>query len=137
MKVFFDTNVLVDVLALRVPFFTDSQKAIDLAGFGQIDAFTSASVIKDIHYIISNRYRNAGDALDLISELLVVVHLADTTAQDVFNAIKSGNVDFEDAIISETAAREFADVIVTRNKSDFMKSSVPVLLPSELVEKFK
>jgi len=137
MKVLLDTNVLIDWLTRRSPFYHDSRAAMRLAVSGRVDAIASASVIKDVHYVISRHYRDAGDALVLIAELLKIVRLADTTAQDVFNALQSRNADFEDAVVSETAARESADFIVTRNKPDFSDSPVPALLPSELIEKFR
>ena len=137
MKVLFDTNILIDWLTRRTPFYHNSRAAMRLAMSGRVDAIASASSIKDVHYVISRHYRDTGDALALIAELLEIVRLADTTAQDVLNALQSGNVDFEDAVVSETAAREFADFIVTRNKSDFSGSPVPALLPSELIEKFR
>jgi Predicted nucleic acid-binding protein, contains PIN domain len=135
MKVLFDTNILIDVLARRSPFYADSKKAMDLAVSGKIDGIVGAGSITDIHYVIRSRYRDAGDALALIADLVEIVRPADTAAWDVLNAIKSGNADFEDAVIAETAVRESANFIVTRNKGDFAKSRVPALLPKELVEK--
>ena len=39
MKVFLDTNVIIDVLAAREPFFRDSQRVVDYcdkSGFGGV-----------------------------------------------------------------------------------------------------
>ena len=137
MKVLFDTNILIDVLAHRSPFYADSRKAVDLVVSGKIDGVVGAGSITDIHYTIKSRYRGAGDALVLISALVEIVRPVDTAARDVLNAIKSGSADFEDAVVAETAARESVDFIVTRNKNDFAKSRVPALLPAELVEKIE
>lgn len=43
--------------------------------------------------------------------------------------------DYEDAVVSETALRSGMDYIVTRNIRDYTKSSIPALLPGELLER--
>jgi predicted nucleic acid-binding protein len=136
MKVLFDTNVLIDVLAHREPFYGDSRRVVDLAASGEIEAFVGAGSIADIHYVVRKHHPNAGDALALIADLVTVVRPVDTAAADVLNAIQTGNPDFEDAIVAETALRERTDFIVTRNKADFPKSSIPAISPTDLIQRF-
>jgi predicted nucleic acid-binding protein len=63
-----------------------------------------------------------------------ILNLADTTGVDIKTAIASDFRDFEDAVLSATAAREKADYIITRNSNDFANSPVKALSPEEFVE---
>jgi hypothetical protein len=44
--------------------------------------------------------------------------------------------DFEDAIQYSTAVINQLDAIATRNSADFMASTLPILTPRELLQKF-
>ena len=50
MRVFVDTNVILDVLLQNDGFWQDSIKIFQLAELGKIKAYVSASSITDIFY---------------------------------------------------------------------------------------
>lgn len=52
MKIFVDTNIIIDALASRKPFFNDAEKIFVLAANERIEAFISASSVTDIYYIL-------------------------------------------------------------------------------------
>lgn len=51
-------------------------------------------------------------------------------------SLHSGFKDFEDAIIYFSALNNNIDLIITRNKKDFIKSGLPVLSPEEFLSRF-
>lgn len=53
---------------------------------------------------------------------------------DIMSAFNSEVTDYEDAVQASCAARIKADYIVTRNITDFVKSSIDALLPSQVLE---
>ena len=53
------------------------------------------------------------------------------SGKEVDNALASPFDDYEDALQYYSAMREHVDVIVTRNKKDFILSKIPVLSPNE------
>ena len=63
-----------------------------------------------------------------------LLRLLDTTSLDCRKAISSEIADYEDAIMVETAIRSEMDCIVTRNVTDYMKSSVKVYEPSAFLK---
>lgn len=56
------------------------------------------------------------------------------TAAVIDAALKSAMLDFEDAVTSIAAEASGAEVIVTRNASDFLRARVPTLSPGEFLD---
>ena len=132
MKVFVDTNVLIDVLAERTAYYPEAMRVWTLAESGRIDARVAAISFSNCYYIVS-RYagrRSAEKAMRLLRDVFKPV---DLTAQVLNQAIDAGMPDFEDAVQFHSAVHAKADCIITRNPSHFPRSSMPVLSPAEFV----
>jgi predicted nucleic acid-binding protein len=134
MKILFDTNVIVDILGYREPFFHDSNAILLLVASRDIQGIISAGSITDIYYLIRKYYMDADQALNSIIDILRVLLLVDTKACDIQEATKLGFPDFEDAVVAATASREKADYIITRNVTDFAKSPIPAISPSNFLK---
>jgi predicted nucleic acid-binding protein len=135
MKVLFDTNVILDYLVQREPFYRDSREVIFLSAEKKLDGIIGAGSIADIYYICKKEYQNTEKPLNLILDLLKLVTLVDTKAHDVNNALAFNMSDFEDAIIAATALRETAEYIITRNVKDFGQSPIQAVTPSDFLRK--
>jgi predicted nucleic acid-binding protein len=135
VRALIDTNIIVDVIERREPFFGDSYAVIRLAAEGKLDAVTPAGSIADAYYIIRKSGKNAAEAKDAIAKLLQLVSTCDTAASDVTVALTLGVSDFEDAILAATAKREKAEFIITRNERDFSRSPVPALSPTDFLKR--
>jgi len=137
MKVLFDTNVIIDYLVQRKPFYHDSREVIFLSAEKKLNGIIGAGSIADIYYICKKEHQSTEKPIKLIADLLILVALVDTKAYDVNNAMSFNMSDFEDAIISATALRENAEYIITRNEKDFTQSPIPATTPSNFLRKFK
>jgi predicted nucleic acid-binding protein len=133
MKVLFDTNVILDYLMQREPFYRNSREVILLSAENKLDGIIGAGSIADIYYICKKEYQSTEKSLNLITDLLKLVTLVDTKAYDINNALAYNMPDFEDAIIAAAALREKADYIMTRNAKDYSKSPVPAITPDEFL----
>jgi len=136
MKIYFDTNIIVDVLRHREPFYENSNKILMLAVDGQIDGIVCTSAVTDIYYLIRKQYEEAKTAIGIIFDILEIIKPVDTLVTDVFCAAELGFRDFEDAIVAAIAQREKADYIITRNIADFSKSPIPAITPDVFLSKF-
>ena len=58
MKIYFDTNIIIDVLKRREPFYENSNKIFMLAIDGKIDGIVCTSAIADIYYLTRKQYEN-------------------------------------------------------------------------------
>lgn len=130
MKAFLDTNVIVDVVARREPFFEDSQAVLALCATGELDGAVSDLTFCNVAYVL--RKQLGGDlvrrSLRQLKECLTVIPIGDEAIQA---ALDDATADFEDAVQLAAAARWHADVILTRNVRHFGKSAVRVMTPSD------
>jgi len=130
MKVLYDTNVLLDVLLRRPPFYTTSAQAWSLAEAGRLEGMAATPSFTNIFYIV-RRGRGREFAVSSLRKMCGIF----TPAAWVINrAIDADLRDFEDAVQYFCALRASADCIVTRNTSDFpARPAVPVFTPREFL----
>ena len=129
MKVFFDTNIVIDILKRREPHYEDSNKIFMLATDEKIDGIISTNVITDIYYLSRKQYTDTKTTINIILDVLEIIKPVDTLVSDIYNAAKLGFQDFEDAVVAAIAMREKVDYIITRNTQDFSKSVIPAITP--------
>ena len=136
MKVFLDTNIIIDILEHREPFFQDSYRIIQLGLQGNLDALISAGAVTDVYYIINKSIRDANKAREKIMGLTALISICDTTALDINAALSLDICDFEDSVVAAMAKRVRADYILTRNEDDFINSPVAILNPAQFLRLF-
>ena len=132
MNVFFDTNVILDVLLEREPFLTHSRRAWHLTEHGEIRGIVSALTFANAHYIVrglrGEEIATAG--MRLMRNIVEVVPL---DAQILNQAIDAGFKDFEDAIQYFSAQRANADFLLTRDADHFPRTGLKVMTPSDFL----
>ncbi|MCL2260788.1 MAG: PIN domain-containing protein [Fibromonadales bacterium] len=134
MIVYFDTNVIVDILLKREPFFENSFGALEKVAEKSVSGIISSSAITDIYYIVNKELKDKEKSLASIFNILKILLLTSTTPQDIFTAKTLDMADFEDAVISVIASRNKADYIITRNAPDFENTLVPAITPTEFLK---
>jgi predicted nucleic acid-binding protein len=133
MKVYFDTNLLIDLLEQREPYFKYSRSVFLMAADGQLEGIIGASAITDVYYVVKKSLKDSNQALQAIIDLLETITLVDTTTQDIYAAAASPVSDFEDAVVAATAQRENAEYIITRNTDDFGASPIKAVTPEQFL----
>lgn len=129
MRIMLDTNVMIDILERREPFFTDSYLVLRNALLNGDLCMMPVSVTTDIAYIL----RKNPNMKTKLLELSDMVTLTDVLPTDFQEALNSEITDFEDALLVANAKRNKADCIVTRNAKDFVGSQVDAVTPKELL----
>lgn len=132
MNVFLDTNVLLDVLARREPFYEDSAAVWTLAEQGKVRGLVSALSFSNLYYIVRRLKdrRTAHRALLLLRDTFTAVACDE---QVLAQAMDAGMRDFEDAIQFFSALRAEAACLISRNPGHFPRSSLSVLTPAEFL----
>ena len=128
MKVMIDTNIVLDVFLRREPFFQASYEVMKQS------AFISASAATDIYYLLRRSLKNDARAKDSMEKLLQLVGIADALGEDVYAAIASNIVDFEDALVASIAERCQMAYIITRNAKDYAESPVKAISPEDFLK---
>ena len=132
-KVFFDTNIMIDVIGRREQFCIPSLQIMSLADRGLIRIYVSALSYATASFIL-NKYNKE---LDIIGEFSKFMKITTATLVDssmIEQSLKSKFKDFEDAMQYFSAKHENVDYIITRNKKDFAASDIPVFEPQEFVD---
>lgn len=132
MKVFVDTNVLMDVLGERRPFFDDAVSILSLAESGRLDACISAVSFSNCWYLVRKQAGRAiaDKGVRLLRDVFTTV---DLTSQVLNQAIDAGFADFEDAIQFHSAVKSGATCIITRNADHFPREPFSILSPPDFL----
>lgn len=133
MKIVIDTNIVLDILAKREPFFENSHAVILLAAQGKLSAAITANSITDIYYIMRKSMNN--EALkSALRELIELLEIITVGREQCLDALELPMTDFEDALLASCAKTWDASCIVTRNIKDFVDSPIKALSPSDFVK---
>ena len=127
MKIFFDTNVLLDVALRREPHFAKSQAVLSDA-IQNHACFLSWHTISSISYIMG-RIEDQKSALTFIEAITRVCKIAPVEHDDLQVAFQHNNGDLEDAMQIASALSVKAEMIVTRDPRGFTLSPIPLTNP--------
>ncbi len=137
MRILIDTNIVLDVILKRYPFYDDSVEVFGLAKKDMIEEYISASAVTDIYYLLCRQLKNKKQAKRLLRELFKIVSIAGVTEREIQNAMELDWSDFEDAVQYSVALLQTMDGIVTRNLDDYEGSEIPVWMPGQALEMIK
>jgi predicted nucleic acid-binding protein len=135
-KVFLDTNIILDLLARRMPFYTDAAELFSLADKKKMTLSISSLCMADVHYILSRKNPEA-EVRKILRKFKVLLIIQSLDDKIVDLALNSDFHDFEDAIQYYTAIENDQDIIITRNQSDFKESKIPVMTAGEFLKSIK
>jgi len=133
INILLDTNIIIDLLAAREPFYTEAAELFSLADKKTIKLSVSALSLANTHYILS-KFTNGQEARKILRNFKVIVDVLPLDDKIVDLALNSEFRDFEDAIQYFTAIENEQKLIVSRNKSDFKSSKIPVMTASEFLK---
>ena len=137
MKVFIDTNILIDFLAARQPFAEDAIALFQLADNNEIELMVSDLTIINTIYVLRRMLYDLPriyDSLDTIRPLLTITSMG---AAVIDRCLQHRSNDFEDEMQYFSAVDANADYIITRNKNDFDFGDSAVMTPREFFNEQK
>ncbi len=135
-KLFLDTNVVIDLLGEREPFYESAAKIATLADKGKIKIYVSALTYTKAYYLLS-RFEEKGIVKEKIRKFKVIAETSDLTDKIVDKGLSSKFPDFEDSLQYYCAVKMDCKIIITRNGKDFKESHIPVLTPDEYLNSIK
>jgi predicted nucleic acid-binding protein len=131
-KVFFDSDVILDVILKRLPHFEASQQVLSLAESGLLSGHTSSLLIANCYYIISH-IKDHKSALKAVSKLRVFLNILPFTDKEISQSLNSEIKDFEDALEYFICINNGIDNLITRNISDYRKLEINALSPKDFL----
>jgi len=130
--VFLDTNIVIDFYSKRGEFYQPALMIFDLAKEEKFKIAVSATTFINAFYILRKIYEKTELKQKMIS-LSKICIITDVTSDNVYQALNSEFKDFEDCIQVFSCKNIASDIIVTRNKKDFLSSKIRVLDPIEFL----
>ena len=131
LNLLIDTNVALDFILKREPFFETSVKVISLTENVGVNEFVSATTVTDIYYIAKRHLKNHEAVMTLLRRFLRIVKVANVTLKEILMAVNLNWKDFEDAVQYSVAASNKFNGIVTRNMQGF-DDDVKIFTPDEV-----
>jgi len=133
MKVLVDTNVVLNILLNRVPFYDSSAYVEVLAEAKIITGYISASAITDIFFIAKGTLGKES-AKEALKNLLSVFKPATVTDNHIYQALNLDWDDFEDSVQYVVGEGFSANYIITRNIDDYASGSISVVTPEQFIK---
>ena len=131
MRVLIDSDVILDVLAEREPFHSDSAVVWALVEAERAEGVVSALTFSNVFYIARKAF-GAQTALAGVRKVADVFDIATVDDAVVKDAIASGLPDFEDALQAFAGQRAGATHVVTRDAHGFVGAPLIVIAPAQL-----
>ncbi|MBU3928316.1 MAG: PIN domain-containing protein [Bacteroidetes bacterium] len=136
MRLFLDTNVMLDLLGERDPFYVSAAKIATLADKRSLQIIVSALSYATISYFLT-KYDGLEKTKDKLRKFKVISEICELDEVIIEKGLNSNISDFEDSLQYFSALRAECDIIITRNGKDFKKSEIPVMSPDEFLNSIK
>ena len=134
MKVFIDTNIMVDVLLGRKEFLLQSSNIFQLADNEDVELYATALTFVNALYV-SRIVLGKETALKKLKAFHDILKTAPMGDDELSKALLMDNKDMEDNLQYRTAVSAGCEVIVTRNVKDFpADGEVRAMLPGDFLD---
>lgn len=136
MRVLLDTDVILDFLLERGPFFEAASELLELNANGTFDAYISGITPINVFYI-GRKIVGAPKIREGIADLLKLVRIGSVTQESLEEALGLPFADYEDAVQHAVATSSGLEAIVTRDLGDYKNATLPVFSPPDFLNKLR
>ena len=133
-RILVDTNVLLDYLLTRDPFYEDAEKIVHACVDGKVKGCIAAHSISNMFFILRKDY-DAKERREVLANLCSIFDVEGLDKVKLLSGLQNEDFsDFEDCLQMECAKAFNAKYIVTRNIDDYKTSEVKAILPKDYLE---
>jgi predicted nucleic acid-binding protein len=125
-KLFLDTNIILDLIEERAPFYIHAQQIFSKSDKNKIQLCTSSLNFANLHFIITKK-SSKENAVKILLKLKTLIEVLPLDDKVIHLALASDFRDFEDAIQFYTAVENNISILITRNLKDFKKTDISVM----------
>lgn len=134
-KVFVDTNIILDWLGKREPFYQYAKALFSLAEERKAEVLISTMSFITTEYILRKQLGKER-AKRAIAGLRTISSVCDCGSSEIDLSLVSEMDDFEDAFQYYIAINNGATVLITRNLKDFVQSRIPIMDPEAYIKNY-
>ena len=135
-NLFIDTDVMLDLLGEREPFYDSIAKIATIADKAKVKLIVSALSYSIVFYLLS-KFEDNEVVKEKLRKFKVISDTSDLTDRIIDKGLSSKFSDFEDALQYHCALKMDCNLLITRNEKDFKKSAIPVMTPYEYLKSLK
>jgi len=136
-KLFTDTNIVIDLLARREPYYKESAALFSLADRKKIEISISSLTLANTSYVLLKQL-SAKKVKEILRKLRLVVNVLPLDNKIIGLALNDETFkDFEDGLQYFTAIENEQEIIITRNLKDYKMSQIPVMTARQFLELIK
>ena len=133
-RILIDTNVLLDYLLTREPFYEDAKGVFMACADGKAKGCIAAHSIPNMFFILRKDY-TIEERREVLSNLCLIFDVEGIDKAKLLNGLANEDFsDFEDCLQMECAKSYGADYIVTRNVSDYSASEIKAIEPKDYLK---
>ena len=130
-KLLIDTNIVLDLLAKREPFYKSAAQVFSLADKHKLKLTVSSLTFANTNYVLT-RLKSAKEAREILRKFKILVKILSLNEKIVDLALNDEDFkDFEDGLQYYTAVENNQDFIITRDLRDFKQAKIPVMTAEE------
>jgi predicted nucleic acid-binding protein len=135
VKVLVDTNIFLDILLQRSPFFQDSHRIFKMVENGLTEGYIAPITINNIAYI-ARKSHQPDQIRKYIVTITEIFTICQMNATVVTSAAALNFTDIEDSLQAAMAESHGCGFIITSNISDYQHSPVPAITASAFLDQF-
>lgn len=130
---FVDTDIVLDLLGQRMPFYDFSATLFSMADKGEITLYVSSLSFSNLNYLLSKQYSADQSRMKLLKfkTLVTVLSVSDKIVE---LALSSDFKDFEDGIQYFTAIENGIKTLLTRNLKDYKSAEIIVMTAEQFIK---
>jgi predicted nucleic acid-binding protein len=132
-KVFIDSDVILDLLCKREPFYSYAAEVFTLGDTKKIELVTTSVVFANVFYIL-RKLLGIEKAKELLRKLRIIISVVSVEEKVVDLALNSKFSDFEDGLQYFTARENDIKIILTRNTKDYKEKDLLIQTPEEYLK---
>ena len=135
-RIFLDTNIMLDLLGERIPFYNSIAKIATLADKGKITMTVSALSYATVSYLLM-KYEKAEKVKDKLRKFKIISEICNLDELIIEKGLNSKFTDFEDSLQYFSALKSECSILLTRNGKDFKLSEIPIMTSDEYLSSIK
>jgi predicted nucleic acid-binding protein len=132
-RIFVDSDIILDLLGNREPFYIHAAELFSLADNGEITLCVSSLSFSNLNYLLSKQY-SADQAKKKLLKFKTLVTVLSVTDKIVELSLSSDFKDFEDGLQYFTATENGIKRLLTRNLKDFRTAEIMVMAAEQFLK---
>ena len=132
-KIFLDTNVVLDLLGEREPYYEAVAKIATLAEKETVDLFISALTYSTVRNILS-QFEPIETVKSKLKSFKTLCKIRELDEKIINEDLNSSLIGFEYSLQYYSALQSNCNLIITRNRTAFTTTEIPVMSAEEFLQ---